>query len=436
MLAFLLPRFKNGAGMVFHFTFTLRPILFMRPLILFLIFLLSILPLDIQAQTVPEIKKSQLELPDDLTPYYYVRVSVYSEKEPVSIKSESGYKVLNEKGKLLSEGNQRLEENATLASGAVKIGNKVYPAGAVRLDNPGGTLYLGKREYRRSLIFLPSEGKLTVINELRLEDYLKGVLPWEANPEWHAEALKAQAVVSRTYALFRAIERRYDPYDLSSGVMSQVYKGRSIEKVSTNAAIEATRGEILTYRGKIFPAFFHSTCGGMTTRPEYNWNIQPHESMKGNICEFCRTSKHYRWEAEFTNKEILAALKKGGYSFTSLKGIEAYPLDESGRAKTFIFHVDGKTKEVNANEFRIWLDPARFKSTKLEDIETTPNGFKFKGFGWGHGVGLCQYGMKRLAELGYTYTEILNYYYPESEITSIGAAPDDSSLPLRGYVPS
>jgi stage II sporulation protein D len=244
-------------------------------------------------------------------------------------------------------------------------------------------------------------------------------LPWEANPKWPSEALKAQAVVSRTYALFRAIEKKDEWIHLAADVKSQVYAGKSSEKPQTSEAVDATRGQILTYRGKIFPAYFHSTCGGGTTNAESIWDVEKHPVLQGVKCNFCVDSKHYSWQITIPRQQIEAHLKKHGLSVSGIQKITPSHLDAHGRARSFVIeHAQGKT-EIRANDFRLWLNPAVLKSTFIRSIHPTGDSFIFRGRGWGHGAGLCQYGMKGLAELGYTYRQILEYYYPGAEIKKI-----------------
>lgn len=258
--------------------------------------------------------------------------------------------------------------------------------------------------------------KEDVVNKMPLEDYLKGVLPGEMNPRWPEEALKAQAVASRTYALFKMIEHREDRYDVRSDVMSQVYKGKSAHHLASDRAILLTRGQILAHRGKVFSAYFHSTCGGHTAKAEAHWPVTGHPSLKGVACSFCRHSKHYRWQAVIPAAEIEARLRKAGYSFQGIKRIAQGERDASGRTENVIIEDSTRELKMRANDFRVLVGPEKIKSTLWDSMTQKEDQFYFKGRGWGHGAGLCQYGTKYLAELGYKYDQILNYYYPESEI--------------------
>lgn len=366
------------------------------------------------------IKKSRLDLPPNISEDLTIRVSLGKDKQKVLVSTPSPYLVLDGENRLLFRGETMAKTPLTAENGRVFLGRQSFRRLPLILDSSKGSFSVDQRQYRDRLEFsVTPDGKLQIINALNLEDYLRGVLPWEANPKWNPEALKAQAVVSRTYALFKMIENRKESYAVSSDVISQVYAGMTLEKESTNDAIDETRGEILVEGGKIFPGFFHSTCGGATTRAENAWPIESHPSLRGGSCGFCNESPHYRWKASFTRAEITAALKKMGHTVKDIKGWEIKDKDEHGRARFFVIeHSAGKLK-IPANDFRLALSPMKLKSVLIQRITPQADSFELTGRGWGHGVGLCQYGTKKMAELGYNYRQILEYYYPGSELTVI-----------------
>ena len=173
------------------------------------------------------------------------------------------YVVLDADGRALFRGDRMLATKVQSNGEGIRIGSQTFKRTPLTIQSEGQGIKVGKKFYRHALkIWSDADHKVSIVNEINVEDYLRGVLPWEANPGWHEEALKAQAVASRTYALFRAIERKDQAFALSKTVKSQVYKGKDIENPKTDQAIERTRGEILTFKGKIFPAYFSSTCGG------------------------------------------------------------------------------------------------------------------------------------------------------------------------------
>lgn len=371
-----------------------------------------------------EPQKTSLEIPQDPHLLSVLRVALFYEKPGVTVAIAGPYEIKAFPGsKLLAEGPSLATTSVRSDPSGIRVGLARYQVSGLRITSQTKEVQVEKRNYHNVIQILKNPaGSLTVVNEIDVEDYLKGVLPWESNPEWPEEALKAQAVASRTYAIFKNIENRDFPFTLSADEGSQVYGGKTIEKSASNRAVERTRGEILTYQGRIFPGFFHSTCGGRTTRAEYQWGVKPHPSLQGVECPFCRGSKYFTWKAEFSAQEIESFLAKKNYSVQGLAEIRPENLDPSGRARSFaIRHREGSLT-LPANEFRLILGSDRMRSTKAR-IERIGDPFVFRGRGWGHGVGMCQFGAKHLAELGYRYREILRYYYPGNAIRNLNDFP-------------
>lgn len=371
-----------------------------------------------------QVKKTSLEIPQDSQLLKVVRVALFYEKPQVLISAPASYEVKGLPGNRPLTGGPALADTAVRSEpSGIRMGATLYPVSGLRITSQTKEIQVGKKKYRNAIQVLKNPtGSLTVVNEVDVEDYLKGVLPWEANPEWSEEALKAQAVVSRTYAIFKNIENKDFPFTLSSDVGSQVYGGKTIEQPSTNRAVDETRGEILTYRGKIFPAFFHSTCGGRTTRADTQWKVESHPSLRGVECLFCQGSKYYSWKAEFSASEVQDLLAKKDHPVSDVRAILPKDVDLSGRPRFFVIKHAGGFLTLSANELRLILGSDRMRSTMVQ-IDKMGNEFLFRGRGWGHGVGMCQFGAKHLAELGYRYPDILRYYFPDSEIRNVGEFP-------------
>lgn len=368
----------------------------------------------------PEIKKTSFDLPSNLADFEFIKISLNPSAASAKISSQTPYEILDGQGHVLFADTKLNETIFKANATGLQIGQQIFQLDHVMVRSVTGAIKLDNRLYRYALIiWKEANGKISIVNEIPIEDYLKGVLPWESNPKWPAEALKAQAVAARTYALFKAIENQNAKFVLSKDVLSQVYGGKTAENSITNRIVEITRGQILLYKGKIFPAYFHSTCAGATTHAEYLWNVEPHPALEGVKCNFCWQSKHARWTNTFARADIEKKLKLRGVAVAGIQQIRPADLDESGRARFFeITHAKGKTK-VHSNDFRLWVDPNKFKSTMITSVQKQGESFVFRGKGWGHGVGLCQYGMKGLAELGYDYPDILRYYYPGTEVASL-----------------
>ncbi|PIV53049.1 MAG: hypothetical protein COY53_09395 [Elusimicrobia bacterium CG_4_10_14_0_8_um_filter_37_32] len=277
----------------------------------------------------------------------------------------------------------------------------------------------GKR-YRDSIIIKKSrESKLTVINEIGLENYIYGVLPHEVNPEWPLEALKAQAVVSRTYAMYNLGKYESEGFDFCNTVYSQVYGSRDSEKKRSNEAVDATVNEVLVYDGKPINALFFACCGGHTEDVSNVWqgnNSGRYGYLRGVKCPFCSKSSHNSWKKLLEENYIRKKLNVKGYKVGQIKSINIQGKTSSGRVRFIIVKHTGGSLKLTGNLFRMIVDPNVIKSTKIVSITKQKDSFIFAGHGWGHGVGMCQWGAKGMAEKGYNYIGILKYYYPGTKI--------------------
>lgn len=367
-----------------------------------------------------QVQKSSLEFPQDPASATTLRVALFYEKTEVQIGIAGPYELKSlPQEESLAEGSSLNLALVRPDPSGIRVGPVLYRVSGLQIEGPAKEVRVEKRKYRNAIQVLKNPaGSLTVVNKIDVEDYLQGVVPSETYPGWPAEALKAQAVVSRTHAIFKNIKNKDLPFTLTSDVTTQVYGGKTAEAPAANRAVKETRGEILTYRGKIFPAFFSSTCGGRTTRADFQWKIEPHPSLKGVECTFCQGSKYFNWKADLSGAEIEGRLRKKGFAVTGIQKIVPEEIDRSGRPRFFLIQHAGGSLQIPANSFRMAVGPDLMRSTKVK-IDPSGDPFHFQGRGWGHGVGLCQFGAKRLAELGYGYREILRYYYPESEIQNL-----------------
>ncbi len=370
------------------------------------------------------LKELSFSLPTDLQSFRKIRVLVLHDKAEVKVSCEAPFKVYDDQGRSIFQGAKLSGASVKPLAMGLRWWNQDIPTRFLLVQSLKNSIRVGGKGLYRDMILICKnpKGKLDIVNKLDLDDYLKSVIPFEGNPQWSLEALKTQAVVSRTFALTRMIERQKEEYDVSSGVLSQVYVGRNIENSRTTQAIEMTRGEVLMYNNKLFPAYFHSTCGGATTAANLVWPVKSHPALTGVECKFCEKSPHYRWQTKVTRAEIKEKLAKNGVPVKEVLGLKFGKIDRTGRAHAIIIQSTWAEKTVDADAFRIWIDPMRLKSGLITKIKEGPEGsFIFKGKGWGHGVGLCQYGMKYLGELGYGYQEILGYYYPGAQVAKIDA---------------
>ena len=295
------------------------------------------------------------------------------------------------------------------------INDETYRNPTITIAGGTGPYTLGDCAYAGKLNLRRGDGMAYVVNDVDLETYVKGVLPAEMFSKWPAEALKAQAVAARTYAVFSACYHAQDFYHVVSTTASQVYKGAGVRVPSTDAAVDATKGEILHYGNEIFPAYFHSTCGGHTSSVNEVWDQNPFPTLTGVYCPFCADSPHYRWQNAVSCAEVSTRLMKNGYSDETIKNIEIARDDGAGRVTWLRLIGMSETTVFRANDIRIFVLPDILKSTFFT-ITSDGTTFHIHGFGWGHGVGLCQWGARKMAEDGYDYRAILGFYYQSSRL--------------------
>jgi stage II sporulation protein D len=383
------------------------------------IFFFSVTPPVFAGESLRDLS---ITLPQDLKALSKIRILVQRDKPQVKVSVPAPFEVLDDRGRSVTRGAKLAGATVKPVEQGIQWWNQIVLTRFIIIRSIGNGIRVGSGGVYRDeiLIYKNSKGSLDVISRLNLDDYLKGVIPFEGNPKWTLESLKAQAIVSRTFALTKMLARQNEEYDVFSGFMSQVYAGKQIENERTNQAVDATRGQVLLYKGKVFPAYFHSTCGGATTAADLVWRVKPLPPLGGVECKFCQRSPHYKWEAVVTPAEIKEKLAKQEMPVNDVLGIRSDKIDRTGRAHKFVIQSTWAEKTVDADAFRVWVDPMRLKSNLITKIKANDSGaFVFKGRGWGHGVGMCQYGMKYLGELGYGYQEILGYYYPGAQVTEL-----------------
>jgi len=263
-------------------------------------------------------------------------------------------------------------------------------------------------------------GLYRLVNELDLEDYVRAVVGFEMNPGWNLEALKAQAVTARTYVLYRKSMETCEDYDLCSTVNSQMFKGDAITKDGPARAAKETEGLVLYYGGRLAEAVYHSSCGGLTEDSFAVWNNAP-PYLQATKCDCRKQSPYASWTRVFSVSELERLLKGAGYRADGIRSVEVSRKSGTGRAAVVSVETASKRLDINGNEFRKALGYSRLPST-LFVVAHTAGGFEFKGRGSGHGVGMCQWGAKVMAENGRGFREILAHYYPKAKLVDIRAA--------------
>lgn len=258
--------------------------------------------------------------------------------------------------------------------------------------------------------------------EMDLETYLLGVVAGEMKNDWPLEALKAQAILARTFVLKFCTEKesKYEGADISTDIEeAQAYDATGINE-RVEQAVGDTRGMVLSYHGELPYAWFHAHSGGATERAVEGLNYEKEEPGYTKVTqgrESARAPEDAReWKAEFTEQELIAALKKVGVKDADvISSVEIGKKSESGRAVTL--RVNGES--VSAPELRLALDSTKLRSTLITDIDVQDGKVIFSGKGYGHGVGMPQWGAYGMAEEGKSAEEIVRYYFNDVTVEKL-----------------
>ncbi|MBU4484383.1 SpoIID/LytB domain-containing protein, partial [bacterium] len=298
------------------------------------------------------------------------------------------------------------------------VNNELISQNRIAVKSSTPTFEVNGKSYRGDLdIYHEGNGTLVVVNNLKLEDYLVGVVNSEVPSNWPTEAKKAQAVAARTYALYQK-KYREDPtqsklYDVEATMMDQVYHGVAREDKNTELLVYQTKGETLFHNGKLIKAFFHSCSGGQTTTGEQVW--QKKYGMEGINDPYSENCPNNDWTYLITPNQLIQVLKKDGLTISSIKEIKVLNNQNVNRVDD-IKIISGKDSiSLSANKLRMLVGPKKIRSTNFI-ITTEGNSFKFTGKGFGHGVGLSQWGAKNMADKGFGYKDILEFYYPKAKL--------------------
>lgn len=327
---------------------------------------------------------------------------------------------------------------------SVRVGGRPVSSGSIRVSSPdsGGTVLIDGRAYRGTLELSRGSDGIRVVNQVDLEDYLVAVVGAEMGRRTPEEqpALEAQAVASRTFALRHLDRTGVRGYDLMPDVSSQVYGGAASELQLARLAVERTRGEILTLGGEPIDAFFSSTCGGHSESSGAVFAGGPRDYLPArpdlapNGTAWCAISPAYRWQQRWTGAEIAAILQRTLAAerlptarATDLREVRTLDRTASGRISQLeLVGSNGRTAVNGSAAIRRVFAPPAGGLLRSADftIRITRQGGRIErleadGRGYGHGVGMCQWGAIGRARAGQDYVEILMGYYPGVELRRV-----------------
>lgn len=321
--------------------------------------------------------------------------------------------------------------------------NVAYYNHPIRIKIKDGNLFVDTRKITSDRVIIRTDDKLikinnkvyrgyvevinnapqsfTVVEILPLDEYIYGIIAHEISHRWPEDAIKAQVICARTYALKSLGKHGKDGYDLCPTTHCQVYGGYQSEDSKSNRYVDETYSEMLTFKGEPISTPYHGFCGGRTEEPRFVWeNTAKVPYLESKRCQFCKDAKHYHWEAAVERVKIESVLASNGFKVGKITNIKVSKRSTSGRAaEVTIVHKGGEHITLKGNKFRLLMGADFIRSTNFK-IKKTKTTFVFTGTGWGHGVGMCQEGSKVMAERGYTYKKILAFYYPGTEVIKWG----------------
>jgi stage II sporulation protein D len=340
-----------------------------------------------------------------------MRVAVTEGRDRVAVGSSTPAVVKTMAGQSVGQIPQGQAVMVTTEGGAVKLADWRDQAFWVE-PTSDGYIFINDAWYRGRVLVVPSGGKVTAVNWVDLEEYLYSVLGAEMPASWPQEALKAQAVAARSYALHRRDRSLTDSYDVGTTTAYQVYKGLASEAPSTIAAVDATRGQVLTHGGRVIEAVFHSSSGGHTENVEDIWQ-QPLPYLR-SVPDFDQDAPVFRWSETFTASQFQQRVTGIG----RLQAVATERVTPRGRVSSIRLQGSQDTRTLTGTQLRQALG---LRST-LFSISIQGDTIRIDGRGFGHGIGMSQWGARGLALQGYNYSQILSHYYQGTVLSLIQIA--------------
>lgn len=317
----------------------------------------------------------------------------------------------------------------TLRGFPLRIGRREFGTGPVTVSASGGAIVadgkklgssasvepeilMGGNRYAGELVMKAEGDLIRLLETLQMEDYLPGVVMAETYASWESAAHQAQAVCARSYAmerLRRGRRTRNADYDFVAGPQDKAYGG-VCDHANITRAVAETSGQWLSHDGKIAETVFHSCCGGMTESGYALWGRDT-PYLRSVECEFCREAPEYLWSAKVETETVMAAAVQAGAKGSQLMAIKVGAKTSSKRAREFVLTTDAGTEKVDAPKFRSAAGATVLRSLRCR-ADMIGGKVDFIGSGYGHGVGLCQWGAQGMALEGRDYPAILGFYYP------------------------
>lgn len=278
---------------------------------------------------------------------------------------------------------------------------------------------LKNKIYEGQLEIISQKSGFGVVNVLKLENYIYGVVPYEIDSDFTDEMIKVQAIIARTYAVANIGRHKNDGYDFCSTVHCQVYKGVSVDKMQRiKQLVDFTKGLVVVDdNDRPIQTYYHAACGGWIENVEEIWmGVNKISYLNKKRCGYCHKSPYYEWSFTIDKKKLGMLLSSSLDGANKIVDIRILDRTATGRAKLLEITTDKNVAAFSANKFREIVGYNRVKSTMFKEIRVLSNEIVINGYGWGHGVGLCQWGANYMTLMGKKFDQVIKFYYPGTKI--------------------
>lgn len=375
-----------------------------------------------------------------------VRVALASRAETVQLSADGGWMLFAADGTtpvaMTQPGEQWVLERDGARVSARRVDSRPVSLRdtmiIARSTEDAGTVRFNARRYRGEVLVRVSGDGLMVVNRLRMDDYLRGVVPLEigTNDATDLAAVEAQAVAARSYAYTR-LAGAARPYDLVATVQDQVYGGVNAESRTGNEAVEATAGLVLLYEGRVVNAPYHANCGGSTAAPEDSWNVESEPYLRrvsdripGTERFYCDWAPRFRWTRTYSGDQLRSAVERyvralpgGPAGLSSVRSVRVTEVTPAGRVGTLTVDTDRGSWALRGNQIRsaLRLPSGELLYSTYFSVDADVRGgavqtLTLEGGGNGHGIGMCQTGAIGRARAGQDFRSILGTYYPGTTV--------------------
>ena len=375
-----------------------------------------------------------------------IRILLSTKQTSVQIGAPGNIQFVDRVGSLLTgsasaAGTWRIEnEGRRIRAARSNGGASRWTDGAITAQSgDAGLLSVGGKPYRGTITIYASDSGMSVVNVARIDDYLRGVVPLEIGTRSldDSAAVQAQAVTARSYAYIHLTPNRF--YDVTGGTLDQVYGGVAAESAVGSEAVESTRTLVLKYAGRIVNAPYSSTCGGQTAAASEIWRSEDEpylqsvsDQIPGTGRYYCDIAPRFRWTRTLEGAQLNAALAQYLANYVNVPGrrpgvaqsVVVGSRTQSGRVGTLIVTTDRGRFTLRGNDVRYVMRPpgGEILNSTYFSVSATPGSdgalakLTLTGTGYGHGVGMCQWGAIGRARAGQDFRTILRTYYPGTTV--------------------